>query len=287
MSERLVNAVRKRARNERAGPRFDHPIVLSYLPDELLRALHASVFPWQVRNFGSLAELRSAIEDAPAGPVVLDATHVPDSTFQSLLTSLDGHSAGFLIYAARLSPTVAARVVSAARSSACELLIGEHDDTGHLLRHRMRHLATASARAVVLQAIARRLELLPGSCRDDILSTYSNAPIPRTVAQLALQCGTARRTLERQMVAATFLGGAATLLKCARAVRAWELLEHAGVELTGVATGAGYQSTRLMRHQFRWLVGHAPISVRRRITLSQFASILETRMTTPSREGNG
>ena len=165
---------------------------------------------------------------------------------------------------------------SLARLGASEIVVRGVDDSVAALRRTL-HRVVADHAAARLVVGSNLLAALPAAIADAIVTLFRRPERVRSVSDLAASAGTTRRSLDRYLARAG-LAPARTLLACARAHAAFQLLAAGGVRLSGAARLAGYPSARALTREFRALTGQVPSGVPSRLTSDLFIATVTRRL---------
>ncbi len=119
----------------------------------------------------------------------------------------------------------------------------------------MKTSSVPSVRARLLAALKDNISRLPAESRKDVRDAFTSDKAPRNLNALAKSIGVSRRSLDRWLDDAGFVGGR-RMLSAIRTARAWELVRaRTDRSAAKVWKGAGFTSERLMRSQIRPSLG--------------------------------
>jgi hypothetical protein len=261
-------------------------MIIALLPEYSRSTLISAVGPGRpILSCASCDAFQRALDQYPLCVVVFDHSMIRESHYQTLLEQMSTRLSGVLHYTT-LTTTSAKRIIQAAHVGLSEIALRDPCEDPAALHGRLVDLLIGTAPALVLEQIASRVTLLSDHLRREIVSLFAGGSIPESVGSLSVKCGIGRRSLEREIRNAALMGGAASVLGCSRAARAWSALCIPGASVIDVARAAGYSSSRVMRAQLYQLVNLSPMAIPRSMELGAFASQLVWRMTTArSRDG--
>jgi len=147
-------------------------------------------------------------------------------------------------------------LVQAAMRGWGELFIHGADRRG-LLLHRIAAFAhSGTASGLFFEGIAGNLNSLSLPVRSLLVPMLGGMTIPRTVAELCMQCGLARRSLDRAIQRSGFIS-TKRLLSCIQLASAWTIarsLESATFEHSRTS----YESQRTIDTHCRTIIGLRP-----------------------------
>jgi AraC-like DNA-binding protein len=222
----------------------------------------------------------ACLRDPACDALIIDPTIGGEGATPERLTALSAASGELPTPAILGYVSVTASAVKAAHSlariGASEIVVRGVDDSVASLRRTL-HRVVADHAAARLVIGSNLLAALPSAIAEAIVTLFRRPERVRSVPDLAASAGTTRRSLDRYLARAG-LASARTLLGCARAHAAFQLLASRSVGPSGAAIRVGYPSLRALTREFRALTGHVPSGVPSRLTSDLFIATVSRRL---------
>ena len=175
-----------------------------------------------------------------------------------------------------LSPSVTQALVSLAASGLRTVVLRGFDDEALRFRALLERLPEYELSDQLLNMLREPLAEVPASLRQVITRCMRSPHEFQDVNDLARASGMHRRTFDRWM---GMVGvSSKSLVRIARAVRAYHLMRDPGYLLGDVARKVGYQDTRLFARHIRQVTGMLPSAMRRRLEPDEFIALLSERL---------
>ena len=230
-------------------------------------------------DWTSLEEL---IRAEPVDIVVLDPREgheVRTAEVESLLRQFP--SLPVVVYTT-LSPEVTQSLVRLAQLGLQTVVLRGFDDEALRFRALLERLPEYELSERLLAMLREPLEQVPVPLRRAIVHCVRSPHEFQDVSDLVRASGYTRRTFDRWM---TLVGvSSKSLVRIARAVRAYHLMRDPGYELQDIARKVGYHGTRLFARHMEQVTGMVPSSLRRRLEPEEFISLLGERLRRPDVE---
>lgn len=134
----------------------------------------------------------------------------------------------------------------------------------------------------LLALIQEPLNEVPVQLRRAIVRCIRSPHEFQDVSDLVRASGYTRRTFDRWMMLVGV--SSKSLVRIARAVRAYHLMRDPGYQLSDIARKVGYAEPRLFARHMRQVTGMVPSSLRRRMEPDEFIALLEQRLRRPDVE---
>lgn len=224
-------------------------------------------------DWRSLEEL---IRTSPVDIVVIDPVDglvVHTDRVRQLLR--DFPSLPLVIYTT-LAPAVTQALVRLAANGLQTVVLRGFDDDVLRFRTLLERLPEYELSDQLLALLREPLDAVPVALRRVIVRCVRSPHEFQDVNDLAQATGVTRRTFDRWM--ATVGLSAKSLVKTARAVRAYHLMRDPGYRLSDVAQKVGYSEARLFARHVRQVTGMVPSSLRRRLEPDEFMARLSDRL---------
>ncbi len=251
--------------------------VVCFVPPHLVGHLHVVVGEehrlFIASDWDSLGEL---IRTEPVDIVVVDPRDgvlIRTAEVQLLLQQFP--SLPLVIYTT-LSPLVTQALVNLARVGLQTVVLRGFDDDASRFRGMLERLPEYELSDQLLALLREPLTGVPAAMRRVIGRCIQSPHEFQDVNDLARATGFTRRTFDRWM---EMVGvSSKSLVKIARAVRAYHLMRDPGYRLSDVARKVGYQETRLFARHVRQVTGMVPSALRRQLEPDEFIARLGERL---------
>jgi AraC-like DNA-binding protein len=181
-----------------------------------------------------------------------------------------------LVIYTTLSPAVTQALVQLAAHGLQTVVLRGFDDDAVRFRSLLERLPEYELSEQLLTMLREPLEAVPVALRRVIVRCVRSPHEFQDVNDLARATGVTRRTFDRWM--STVGLSAKSLVKTARAVRAYHLMRDPGYRLADVAQKVGYSEARLFARHVRQVTGMVPSSLRRRLEPDEFMTRLSNRL---------
>jgi AraC-like DNA-binding protein len=217
-------------------------------------------------DWSSLEEL---IRMEPVDIVVVDpreGTEVRTREVETLLRQFP--SLPIVVYTT-LSPEITQSLVQLAKVGLNTVVLRGFDDEALRFRALLERLPEYELSDRMLAMLKEPL--------DEVPVTLRRSPHEfQDVSDLVRASGFTRRTFDRWM---TGMGvSSKSLVRIARAVRAYHLMRDPGYRLTDIARKVGYPETRLFARHVQLVTGMVPSSLRRRLEPDAFMALIADRL---------
>lgn len=230
----------------------------------------------------SAAHATDLLTSAQYDGIVFDPTPVRDSVrLEALIGAVERTDTPTLIYSPLSSRHDVACLASGVGRLSAELVLFGVDDELGLLRRRIDGLASASVSALMLKLLFRRLVHLDAPLDRHCVGLFGGHAIPRTVPQFLLEVGRSRSWADAS-ARSQGLRSVSSLLRVARAGRAWEFLQAPLSNVDATAEVCGYGTRRAMEDNFRAISGEPPRRAARLLSAAEFAYRLIRAFEVPS-----
>jgi AraC-like DNA-binding protein len=251
--------------------------VVSFVPPSLVGHLHVVVGEehrlFIASDWGSLEEL---IRMEPVDIVVVDprdGAEVRTHEVEGLLRQFP--SLPVVVYTT-LSPEITQSLVKLARVGLHTVVLRGFDDEALRFRALLERLPEYEMSERLLVMLRGPLGQVPATLRRAIVRCVRSPHEFQDVSDLVRASGVTRRTFDRWM---GIVGvSSKSLVRIARAVRAYHLMRDPGYRLTDVARKVGYPDTRLFARHVQQVTGMVPSSLRRRLEPDEFIGLIGDRL---------
>lgn len=257
--------------------------VVSFVPPSLVGHLHVVVGEehrlFIASDWTSLEEL---IRAEPVDVVVVDPRdghEVRTREVEALLRQFP--SLPVVVYTT-LSPEVTQSLVQLARLGLQTVVLRGFDDEALRFRALLERLPEYELSERLLALIQEPLNEVPVQLRRAIVRCIRSPHEFQDVSDLVRASGYTRRTFDRWMMLVGV--SSKSLVRIARAVRAYHLMRDPGYQLSDIARKVGYAEPRLFARHMRQVTGMVPSSLRRRMEPDEFIALLEQRLRRPDVE---
>ena len=160
---------------------------------------------------------------------------------------------------------------------ASEVLIRGMDDSPAVLSATLRSVVASSSTNRLLRVASDTLVSLPASIARGVEELFDHPERFRSVSQLADASGSTRRSLDRWLARAG-LAPARTLLACARANAAFNLLATGHARVSDAASQLGYPSSRALSREVHAMTGHSARAVAAVLQPEAVAALFQRRI---------
>jgi AraC-like DNA-binding protein len=181
-----------------------------------------------------------------------------------------------------LSPEVTQSLVQLARLGLQTVVLRGFDDEALRFRALLERLPEYELSERLLALIQEPLNEVPVQLRRAIVRCIRSPHEFQDVSDLVRASGYTRRTFDRWMMLVGV--SSKSLVRIARAVRAYHLMRDPGYQLSDIARKVGYAEPRLFARHMRQVTGMVPSSLRRRMEPDEFIALLEQRLRRPDVE---
>lgn len=175
-----------------------------------------------------------------------------------------------------LSPDVTQGLVELAASGLRTVVLRGFDDDAERFRSLLERLPEYELSDQLIAMLRQPLTRVPASMRRVLVRCIRSPHEFQDVNDLARATGMTRRTFDRWMAMVGV--SSKSLVKIARAVRAYHLMRDPGYRLADVARKVGYQEGRLFTRHVRQVTGLLPSSLRLRLEPEEFMTRLGERL---------
>jgi hypothetical protein len=181
--------------------------------DELASALESATSVMRVWDEGAF---HVALRAGSASLFAVDPDHMRADVFERLIERAYDSPSAVVIYTA-LTRTTASRILGAARRHRVEVII-RGDEPRKLLRAKLELAQSGTISSHVLQHLSTRSGLRVGAVMETVVGLFCGAPLPTSVAAIAMTVELGPRSLARAITNAG-ITGPIQLLNSARALR--------------------------------------------------------------------
>jgi AraC-like DNA-binding protein len=224
-------------------------------------------------DWNSLDEL---IRTEPVDIVVVDPREGAEVCADAVRDLMQRYPSLPLVVYTTLSPAVTQGLVQLAASGLQTVVLRGFDDEALRFRSLLERLPEYALSDRLLEMLREPLAEAPTVLRRVIVQCVRSPHEFQDVNDLARATGVTRRTFDRWMAAVGV--SSKSLVKIARAVRAYHLMRDPGYRLADIARKVGYQETRLFARHVRQITGLVPSSLRRRLEPEEFIARLGERL---------
>jgi AraC-like DNA-binding protein len=258
--------------------------VVSFVPPTLVGHLTVVVGDshrlFIASDWGSLEEI---IRSEPVDVAVVDPRDGAEMRFDQVRDLLQRFPSLPLVVYTTLSPAVTQGLVRLAGYGLRTVVLRGFDDDARRFRSLLERLPEYELSERLLALLQGPLAEVPLALRRVIVHCVRAPHEFQDVNDLANATGVTRRTFDRWM---SMVGvSSKSLVKIARAVRAYHLMRDPGYRLADIARKVGYQETRLFARHVRQVTGLVPSSLRRRMEPDEFLVMLGERLRHTEGEG--
>jgi len=257
-------------------------IALCHLPPPALAQLRRALLPpHQVRSAASWEELIGHVARRGGDVVIVDPCTAPEREPGARVRLL-----GAALQCAHGTPVVGYVSVTAAaihavqalvRLGAAEIVVRGVDDATASLASAIHRAAAGALTQRLLQSLGTPFAPLPGDVAAALHLLFRRPERLRSVPDLAGAAGTTRRSLDRWLARAG-LAPARTLLSCARANAAYQLIAAGRVRTAQAAALLGYPSSRALARELQALTGYVPSALPGQVSADDFIAALGPRL---------
>jgi methylphosphotriester-DNA--protein-cysteine methyltransferase len=160
---------------------------------------------------------------------------------------------------------------------ASDVLIRGMDDAPAALSAALRSVVASTAANRLLRVASEAMAALPTAVARGVEQAFEHPERFHSVSQLAHASASTRRSLDRWL-ARVGMAPARTLLACARAHAAFNLLATRHVRVGAAAVQLGYPSTRALSRELHALTGHAARSIGTVLAPEEMVTLLQNRI---------
>ena len=181
-----------------------------------------------------------------------------------------------LVVYTTLSPEVTQSLVLLARVGLQTVVLRGFDDEALRFRALLERLPEYELSDRLLSMLREPLKDVPVTLRRAIVRCVRSPHEFQDVSDLVRASGFTRRTFDRWM---GMVGvSSKSIVRIARAVRAYHLMRDPGYRLTDIARKVGYPDTRLFARHVQQVTGMVPSSLRRRLEPDAFIALISERL---------
>lgn len=251
--------------------------VVCYVPPSVVGHLHV-VVGHEHRLFiaSDWASLEELVRTEPVDVVVVDPGEGAIVRTDEVRRLLHQFPSLPLVVYTTLSPVVTQALVELARAGLHTVVLRGFDDEAERFRALLERLPEYELSERLLSMLQDPLGRVPARMRRVIVRCIRSPHEFQDVNDLARATGVTRRTFDRWME--TVGVSSKSLVRIARAVRAYHLMRDPGYRLTDIARKVGYQEARLFARHVRQVAGMVPSSLRRRLEPDEFIARLGARL---------
>lgn len=160
---------------------------------------------------------------------------------------------------------------------ASEVLIRGMDDGPAALSAALRSVVASTAANRLLRVANEAMSALPAAVARGIAEAFEHPERFHSVSHLAQASASTRRSLDRWL-ARVGMAPARTLLACARAHAAFNLLATGHVRVASAASQLGYPSTRALSRELHSVTGHPARSIGTVFSAEAMVTLLQQRI---------
>lgn len=222
------------------------------------------------------SSLEEVIRSEPVDVVVVDPREghgVKTQEVESLLRQFP--SLPIVVYTT-LSPEVTQSLVLLAQLGLQTVVLRGFDDEALRFRALLERLPEYELSEKLLALLREPLESVPVQLRRVIVRCVRSPHEFQDVSDLVRASGYTRRTFDRWMSSVGV--SSKSMVRIARAVRAYHLMRDPGYQLQDIARKVGYEGKRLFARHMEQVTGMVPSSLRRRLEPDEFISIVAERL---------
>ena len=250
----------------------DEPVVWTVLTDSARRRV-ASSLPrrCRLRSISSIALLAEELSCAFGDLIILDSGLVRTDLMEALLETIKWSGARLLLYSPLNRTTAREARLIASRMPVAVIFEGADDESTILAAH-LHSFREPTVPSLVLARLDSCISNVDPVLQPVLVGLLGWQPIPKSVTALLHPLGNRRRSFERSVWRAGFVG-LAPILACARLARAW----NAAMPLEtvqAVADRVAFDAQRTMTDHFRRFVGLPPHRAWSELTPETFADRL-------------
>lgn len=239
------------------------PALLTHLRVVLATGEHrlASATDWE-----SLARL---VQREPADLVVVDPSADGSVRVEEVLDLVRRYPSLPVVIYTTLTPGTLRAVVALSNQGVHQVVLYRYDDDPRRFLAMLEQQPSMPISDALLDLLGPALGQLPAALVRAVEKLYRRPQDFATASDLAAAAGMPRRTLYRALEAAGF-ASPTTLVRGARALRAYAYLRDAGHTSEGVSVKAGYSSRQFFAKQIGELFGMPPRQLRRQLPPAEF-----------------
>ena len=248
---------------------------------QLLRALPP---PHRVTNASDWQAVAAAVRDREYDVAILDPCAGHDHAYaERLRTLVDATPASAPMPVIGYVSVTASAIHSAqtfarlAPPQVANVIVRGLDDAPRAFAVAIQRVVSSWAASQLVYSTDNPFRALPPPAVRAVEALFRRPERLRSVAALAAEAGTTRRSLDRWLARAG-LASARTLLACARANAAFHLLSGGHIRAARAADLLGYPSARALAREMQALTGCVPSAIPTRLTHAAFSAAITRRL---------